>query len=180
MKNLLADGSGGWVADGRLCRSFFVFVIFHEICAKFLISAFAKYTSIYAKFKIILSQFRVSRKFDKAVSQPGVEWGGRAIRYSPGAPSTLTQIVYSSSLYIVFHSVIYGSLAALPAEAALPDLNPVKISTQLEKKLNVAWKPRYYTNIFLYSPPTPRITLLNFYSITVRSAASQTTLWHVH
>ena len=58
--------------------------------------------------------------------------------YSPGAPSTLTQIVYSSSLYIVFHSVIYGSLAALPAEAALPDLNPVKISTQLEKKLNVA------------------------------------------
>ena len=36
---------------------------------------------------------------------------GEGCQYSPGAPSTLTQIVpYSSSLYTVFHSVIYNSV----------------------------------------------------------------------
>ena len=38
--------------------------------------------------------------------------GGEAGQYSPGASSTLTQIVpYSASLYAVFHSVIYNSVA---------------------------------------------------------------------
>ena len=47
------------------------------------------------------------------ISQPpyvGLEWGGVAgqYTYSPGAPSTLTQIVhYSSSYYTVFHSAIF-------------------------------------------------------------------------
>ena len=37
-----------------------------------------------------------------------VEWGGG--RYSPGESSVLMQIVpYSSSIYTVFHSVIYNS-----------------------------------------------------------------------
>ena len=48
------------------------------------------------------------------ISQPpyvGLEWGGVAGQYSPGAPSTLTQIVhYSSSYYTVFQSVIYNSV----------------------------------------------------------------------
>ena len=40
-------------------------------------------------------------------------WGGPG-RYSPGASSTLTQIVpYSFSLYTVFHSVIYNSVVVL-------------------------------------------------------------------
>ena len=38
-----------------------------------------------------------------------VEWGGG--RYSPGESSVLMQIVpYSSSIYTVFHSVIYNSV----------------------------------------------------------------------
>ena len=41
----------------------------------------------------------------------GVEWGGGAGRYSPGAPSSVTQIVhYSSYNYTDFHSVIYNSV----------------------------------------------------------------------
>ena len=42
----------------------------------------------------------------------GVEWGEGAGQYSPSASSAQTQIVpYSSSLYTVFHSVIYNSVA---------------------------------------------------------------------
>ena len=46
-------------------------------------------------------------------SHPMEEWseGVGAGRYSPGAPSALTQIVpYLTSLYTVFHSVIYNSV----------------------------------------------------------------------
>ena len=35
-----------------------------------LISCFAKFSSNFAKFKIILYKFHVSQKFDNAVSQP--------------------------------------------------------------------------------------------------------------
>ena len=56
-------------------------VVLISCLEKFLISCFAKFSSNFMKFKIILSQFRVSRNFDNAVSQPpyvGVEKGGRA------------------------------------------------------------------------------------------------------
>ena len=118
MKNLLADGRRGWVADGRLCRS----RVAAKIFTKFLILCFAKFSSSFAKFKIILSQFCVSQNFDNAVSHPpyvGVEWGGGSGRYSPGTPFALTQIVsYSSSLYTVFHSAIYNSVGVVSAKAA--------------------------------------------------------------
>ena len=49
------------------------------------------------------------------ISQPPyveVQWGGGAGRYSPGTSSTLTKIVlYSSSVYTVFHSVIYNPVS---------------------------------------------------------------------
>ena len=49
------------------------------------------------------------------------EWSeGGAGRYSPGAPSALTQIVhYSSSYYTVFHSVIYNSVIVLYTQRRL-------------------------------------------------------------
>ena len=68
MKYLLADRKRGRVADGRLCM--------RRVAAKILISCFAKFSSNFAKFKIILSKFCVSQNFDNAVSQPpygGVE-----------------------------------------------------------------------------------------------------------
>ena len=43
-----------------------LFIIF----AKFSILCFAKFSSNFAKFKIIWSQFHVSRNFDNAVLQP--------------------------------------------------------------------------------------------------------------
>ena len=50
----------------------------------------------------------------KICSHPSLEWsegGGGSGWYSPGASSTLTQIVpYLSSFHIVFHSVIYNSV----------------------------------------------------------------------
>ena len=56
LKNLLADGRGGWVADGRLCKSRvaakFLFLYFREICMKFLILCYAKFPSNFAKLKI--------------------------------------------------------------------------------------------------------------------------------
>ena len=49
-----------------------------------------------------------NKNFAAALCRSGVRGGGR---YSPGASSGLTQIVpYSSSLYTVFHSVIYNSV----------------------------------------------------------------------
>ena len=49
-----------------------------------------------------------------------MERGGGAGWYSPGTPSALTQIVpYSSSLYTVFHSVIYNSVALIKYELKL-------------------------------------------------------------
>ena len=77
MKNVLADGRGGCVADGRLRRSrvvakMFVFIISRNFLIKFLIFCFAKFSSNFAKIKIILSKFRETH----AVSQPpyvGVE-----------------------------------------------------------------------------------------------------------
>ena len=94
-----------------------------KIFTKFLILCFAKFSSSFAKFKIILSQFCVSQNFDNVVSHPpyvGVEGGGGGSwRYSPGAPSALTQIVsFSSSLYTVFHSAIYNSVGVVSAKAA--------------------------------------------------------------
>ena len=71
MKNVLADGRGGCVADGRLCRS--------RVAAKmffFIISCFTKFSLNFAKFKIILSKFCETQNFDNAVLQPpyvGVE-----------------------------------------------------------------------------------------------------------
>ena len=45
---------------------------------------------------------------------------GGAGQYSPGAPSTLTQIVTSSSsLYTVFHSVSYNSVVVAYQTAGL-------------------------------------------------------------
>ena len=136
MKNLLADGRGGWVADGRLCRSrvavkLFVFIISRNVC-KFLISCFVKFSSNFVKFKIILSQFCVLQNFDNAVSQPpyvGVEWGGGS-RYRRGAPSALKQIVpYSSSLYTVFHSVIYNSVIKSNSATYLTLINTAPFGT---------------------------------------------------
>ena len=67
-----------------------------------------------SKLKIVWKFREITRT---KISQPPyvlVEWGGwGASRYSPGAPSALTQIVhYSSSYYTVFHSVIYNSVAS--------------------------------------------------------------------
>ena len=62
---------------------------------------------------------KISRSYKNEISQQpyaGVECGGgrrasTAIEYSPGASSALTQIVpYSSSVSIVFHSVLYNSV----------------------------------------------------------------------
>ena len=124
LKNLLADGRGGWVADGRL------FII--RVAAKFSFLCFAKIFSNFAKFKIILAKFCKTPNFDTIVLNfakfkenfakhenfakflrnyeyenfaatpvwSGVRGG--ADRCSLGASSMLTQIVpYSSSLYIV-------------------------------------------------------------------------------
>ena len=59
---------GGWVADGRLCRSRvaakFLFSWFREIFAKFLTSCFTKFSSDFTKFKIILSKFRETQNGD--------------------------------------------------------------------------------------------------------------------
>ena len=57
------------------------------------------------------TKLKILQKFH---SHPMQEWseGGRGMgQYSLGASSALTQIVpYSSSLYTVFHSVIYNSV----------------------------------------------------------------------
>ena len=53
LKNLLADGRGGWVAEGRLCKSRVAsFLYFREIFVKFLISCYAKFSSNFAKLEI--------------------------------------------------------------------------------------------------------------------------------
>ena len=45
----------------------FSFLYFREIFKKFLIFCFAKFSSNFTKFKIILSKFGVSRNFDKII-----------------------------------------------------------------------------------------------------------------
>ena len=75
MKNLLADGRGGWVADGRLCRS----RVAAKCSQKFKFRVSWNFPPILWNSKKILSQFCVLQNFDNAVSQPpyvGVEWGG--------------------------------------------------------------------------------------------------------
>ena len=118
MKNLLADGRGGWVADDRLCRSrvaakIFVFVIslnFHEIFSFVLCRIFLQFSEIQNNFVIIscftkFGQCSFTATLWRSGARGGTGW------YSPGTPSALTQIVpYSSSLYTVFHSVIYNSV----------------------------------------------------------------------
>ena len=74
LKNLLADGRGGWVADGRLCKSRvaakFSFLYFRKIFTKFLILCYAKFSSKFAKLKI--------KNFANILQPPYVlvEWGG--------------------------------------------------------------------------------------------------------
>ena len=88
-------------------------------------SNFAKFSSNFAKFRefqIISLKFCVSRNLHNAIShQPyveveeeeGGEWGvGGVRRIPPCVPSLLKQIVpISVSIYYVFHSVIYNSVA---------------------------------------------------------------------
>ena len=73
-----------------------------------------------------------------------VEWGGWGpSRYSPGAPSALTQIVhYSSFYYTVFHSVIYNSVLLrhfswLSIESLC---YPLQCSPKTQHKITF-WKP---------------------------------------
>ena len=115
MKNRLADRRGGWVADCSLCRSWvavkiFVFVIsqdFHEIFNFVFRQIFLKFHEIQNNFVKI--SWDTKSCFAATLCRSGVNGG--AGRCSPGTPSALTQIVpYSSSLYTVFHSVIYNSV----------------------------------------------------------------------
>ena len=69
------EGGGG--GETGLCK-----FLFFLILQKILIACFTKFSSNFAKFWIILSQFHVSQNFDNAVLQPpyvGVEWGGGAV-----------------------------------------------------------------------------------------------------
>ena len=69
---------------------------------------------IFLKFREI-KNWKFCKITETKISQTpyvGVQWGGEgADQYSPGASSMLTKIeLYSSSVYPVFHSVIYNSV----------------------------------------------------------------------
>ena len=78
---------------------------------KFLILCFTKFSSNFAKFKIrnftkFLQNYE-NKNFATTLCRSAVRGG----EYSPGASSALTKIVlYSSSVYTVFHSVFYNSV----------------------------------------------------------------------
>ena len=133
-KIVLADGS----LCSRLCRNrvaakilvfrnFAKFLHINQFC---VLQNFPQISWNFAKFKQNSSKFHVSRNLNNAVSQqPYVEveeeegggsgeWGAR--RIPPCAPSLVNQIVpISPSIYNVFHSVIYNSVALFIIELNL-------------------------------------------------------------
>ena len=80
MKNVLADGRGGCVADSRLCRSrvavkIFVFIILLNFCKTFNF-VFHKIFPEFCEIQNNFVKIHVSLNFDHAVLQPpyvGVE-----------------------------------------------------------------------------------------------------------
>ena len=88
--------------------------LIEESFAKFLISCFAKFSSNFAKLKIKnftkISRNYKNEHFTPTLCRSAVR-GGRGGQYSPGASSALTKtVLYSSSVYTVFHSVILNSV----------------------------------------------------------------------